>query len=195
MTPAQPCAWISPQEYLEGELGSEVRHEYFAGEIFAMAGASLAHNRITGNVFSALHAHLRGGKCEAFMNDMKAHLARGKDEWFYYPDVMVNCTPTGQHEYYCDTPAIIFEVLSSSTEGLDRREKRWAYQSIPSLHTYVLISQDFCDVTVYRRRERDWTREVIAADDTTRLTPEQMVALPEIELELPLSEIYDRVPV
>jgi Uma2 family endonuclease len=195
MRNARRSRWISPQEYLESELLSEVRHEYFAGEVFAMAGASLAHNRIAGNIFAALHGHLRGKKCEPFMNDMKAHLERNKDEWFYYPDVMVNCDPAGQHKYFCDTPAIIFEVLSESTVGMDRREKRLAYQSIPSLHTYVLVDQEMCDVTVYRRTPARWSREVIAAPDTTQLTSDDVVELPEIEFTLPLATIYDRVPV
>lgn len=195
MRTPQLIPWISPQEYLERELKSEVRHEYFAGEVFAMAGASVEHNRIAGNIFAALHAHLSGKKCEAFMNDMKAHLEREKDEWFYYPDVMVNCEPAGQHKYFCDTPAIIFEVLSESTAPLDRREKRLAYQSIPSLHTYVLVDQERCHVTIYRRTPSEWTHEVIVAPGTAELTPDHAVELPEIELRLPLATIYARVPV
>ena len=195
MSSARLSPWISPQEYLERELVSEVRHEYFAGEIFAMAGASVEHNRIVGDIFTALNVHLRGKQCEAFMNDMKAHLKRNKEEWFYYPDVMVNCDPAGQHKYFCDTPTIIFEVLPDSTVGMDRREKRLAYQSIPSLHTYVLVDQEMCDVTVYRRTPKDWTREIIAASDTTRLGPDDVVELPEIDLRLPLATIYARVPV
>ena len=69
-----PTNWISPEEYLAGELLSEVRHEYYAGEIVAMAGASVAHNRIVGDIFRALGNHLEGKRCEALMNDMKAHI-------------------------------------------------------------------------------------------------------------------------
>ena len=87
--------WISPEDYLQGELLSEIRHEYFAGEIFAMAGASLNHNFVAGNIFAALHAQLTGKKCAPFMNDMKAHIESDGDDWFYYPDVMVNCEPAG----------------------------------------------------------------------------------------------------
>jgi Uma2 family endonuclease len=195
MHTARRIPWISPQEYLESELVSEVRHEYFAGEVFAMAGASVEHNRIALNIASALHAHLSGKKCEAFMNDMKAHLEREKDEWFYYPDVMVNCEPAGQHKYYCDTPAIIFEVLSEITAALDRREKRMAYQSIASLRTYVLVDQERCHVTIYRRTPSEWTHEVFTVTGTAQLTPDHAVDLPEIEFRLPLNTIYERVPV
>ncbi len=194
MQTAQRIPWISPEEYLESELRSELRHEYFAGEIFAMAGASVEHNRIAGDIFTALNLHLRGKKCEAFMNDMKAHLEREKDEWFYYPDVMVNCDPAGQHKYFCDTPAIVFEVLSESTAALDRREKRLAYQNIPSLHTYLLVDQERCHVAIYRRTPTEWTHEVIEAPGTAQLTADHFLDLPEIDFRLPLSTIYERVP-
>ncbi len=194
MQTAHRIPWISPGECLERELLSDVRHEYFAGEVFARAVSSVEHNRIGGNILSALHAHLRGKKCEVFANAMKVHLEREKDEWFYYPDVMVNCEPAGQHKYFCDTPAIIFEVLSKSTASLDRREKRLAYQSIPSLHTYVLVDQERCHAAIYRRTPAGWTHEVIELPGTAQLTPDHCVDLPEIELRLPLRTIYERVP-
>src|SRR5438552_833796 len=104
--------WVSPEKYLESELLSKTRSEYFAGEVVAMAGASLNHNRIAGNIHAGLHAHLRGKRCEAFINNMKAHIHERGDDWFYYPDVMVNCDPAGQHKYFCETPSVIIEVLS-----------------------------------------------------------------------------------
>lgn len=177
--------WVSPEEYLRGELVSEVRHEYFAGEVVAMSGASFEHNMIAGDIFTALNNHLRGKKCVAFINDMKAHIRRNEDHWYYYPDVMVNCDPAGQHKYFCETPAIIFEVLSPDTEAKDRREKRLAYETIPSLHTYVLVAQDRRELLIFRRTAAGWSREVLPdAGDAVRL--------PEIELEIPLDVIYGR---
>ena len=165
---------------------AEVRHEYCAGDIYAMAGASLAHNRIARDILTALNVHLRGHRGEVFMNDMKAHLATDVREWFYYPEVMVNCEPAGQKEYYCDTPSIIFEVLSPGTVRTDRREKWWAYEKIPTLHTYVLVAQDRREVTVYRRvGEGPWATQILPRDG-------EAVDLPEIELYLPLGEIYGR---
>ena len=186
MTVAQAVYRITPEEYLAGELQSEVRHEYFAGEIFAMAGASLAHNRISGNVFAALHARLAGRRCEAFMNDMKVHIRSGDDDWFYYPDVLVSCNPSGLQKHHCDTPAIVFEVLSPETEAIDRREKLRAYQSLPSLSSYVLVAQDRREVIVFRRGESDWTREILTES-------EGVLRLPEIEFEIGLEAIYARV--
>ena len=184
----RPSNWISPEDYLAAELTSEVRHEYYAGEVVAMAGASIAHNRIVGNIFGELHAHLRGKRCEALTNDMKAHIHKKEDDWFYYPDVMVNCDPAGQHQYHCDTPSVIVEVMSLSTERIDRREKRMAYEKIPALHTYILVSQERREVTIHRRIGEDWTTERL---------PEGGDALhiPELEFTMPLDAIYARAGV
>ncbi len=178
--------WISPDDYLKGELLSEVRHEYFAGGVFAMARASLNHNRIVGDIFLALQSHLRGKKCESFTNDMKAHIQSEGDDWFYYPDVMVNCDPAGQHQYYCDTPTVIVEVLSPDTEATDRREKRLAYEKIAALHTYILVAQDRRELLIFRRKPGGgWLREVLPeAGDALRI--------PELDFVLPLDAIYAR---
>ena len=181
----RPSNWISPEDYIARELTSEVRHEYYAGEVLAMAGASIEHNRIVGEIFRALGNHLAGKRCEALMNDMKTHIQTKKDDWFYYPDVMVNCDPAGQHKYFCDTPSVIVEVMSPSTERIDRREKRMAYELIPTLHTYALVSQDRREVTMHRRVGEDWTTERL---------PEcgSVFRIPEIEFEMTLDAIYGR---
>ena len=182
---SQSSRWISPEDYLEGELASELRHEYFAGEVVAMAGASLNHNRIAGDIFTALNVHLRGKKCDAFMNDMKAHIHERGDDWFYYPDIMVNCDPAGQHQYHCDTPSLIVEVLSPDTEAKDRREKRLAYEMIAPLRTYVLVAQDRRELIIFRRTTEGWSREVLPdAGDTLRV--------PELDFALSLDTIYAR---
>ncbi len=188
----QRKSWISPEEYLRNELTSEVRHEYCAGEVYpvhgeieAMAGASVEHNRIAGNIFSDLHAHLRGKPCEAFMNDMKTHVAKRGDEWFYYPDVMVNCDPAGQQKYYCDTPAVIVEVLSPHTERRDKLEKRLAYELIDSLHTYVLVAQERRELTVYRRDSEGWQREILPEEG-------DLLRIPQLEFSISLDGIYAR---
>ena len=191
----RPSNWISPEDYIAGELTSEIRHEYYAGEVVAMygetagmAGASIAHNRIAGDIFTALNLHLRGKCCEAFMNDMRAHIQKKQDDWFYYPDVMVNCDPAGQHQYFCDTPSVIVEVMSPSTERIDRREKFLAYEKIPALHTYVLVSQDRREVTIHRRSGEDWTTERLPESGGT-------LNIPELEFTMPLDAIYARAGV
>lgn len=191
----RPSNWISPEDYIAGELTSEVRHEYYAGEVVAMeaepsgmAGASLEHNVIAGNIFADLHVKLRGKPCQPFINDMKAHIQKKQDDWFYYPDVMVNCDPAGQHKYYCDTPSVIVEVMSPSTERIDRREKWMAYERIPTLHTYVLVSQERREVTIHRRVGDDWMTERLPENGDA-------LRIPELEFEMTLDAIYARAGV
>ena len=175
---------VSAEEYIAGELLGEVRHEYISGRVYAMAGASVNHNYIAGNFFLELGVHLRGKKCAPFMNDMKARIHDARDESYYYPDVMVNCDPAGQQTYFCDTPALIVEVLSPSTEAIDRREKFTAYRRILSLHTYILAEQDRREVTVYRRLPEGWEKTILTGADTLQV--------PELEFSVSMDAIYAR---
>lgn len=178
--------WITPEEYLEGELTSPVRHEYVSGQVFAMAGASDDHNRIAGNVFAELHAHLRGKRCEAFMNDMKVRAP--EYDAYYYPDVIVACDPSDNHRYFRERPSHIFEVISPETEMIDRREKMVAYSKIPGIKTYVLLEQDSIRATVTRWTENGPATEIAQGAEGT-------LKLPDISLEIPLSRIYERTSV
>ena len=101
---------------------------------------------------------------------------------------MVNCDPAGQHQYFCDTPSVIVEVMSASTERIDRREKRMAYELIPALHTYVLVSQDSREVTIHRRTGEDWTTERLPESG-------DMLQIPELDFSMTLDAIYARVSV
>ncbi len=181
---AAAAPWrLSVEEYLEFEAASESRHEYVAGEVFAMSGASLRHNRIATNLFSAISSHLRGGPCEAFVSDVKVRLRINHDDIFYYPDVMVVCGRQNMEEHYASDPRLIVEVLAPSTEMIDRREKALNYRQLPSLEEYVLVAQRAPEVTIYRRGA-DWEPQVITA-------PEAVARLHSIELPLPLAQIYD----
>jgi Uma2 family endonuclease len=175
---------ISSEEYLELELTSEIRHEYLAGQIYAMAGVTTAHNFIAGDIFAALHAHLAGKPCTAFIGDVKVRIELRGEDWFYYPDVFVNCDPAGEKPSYCETPCIIFEVLSPSTQRTDEREKFLVYQALPSLQVYVLVAQDQREVRAYRKTN-GWTRETYPQDGPA-------LPLPEIDFVLPLDAIYAR---
>jgi Uma2 family endonuclease len=177
-------AAVRPEEYLEQEQTSDTRHEYLAGQIYAMAGASVEHCRIAGDIFVALQTHLAGKRCEAHMGDMKVRIELRGADWFYYPDILVNCDPAGQKRLYCETPCVIFEVLSSATQRTDEREKFLVYQSIPSLQVYVLVAQDRREVRAYRKKT-DWARETYPHDGPA-------LPLPEIDFVLPLETIYAR---
>lgn len=174
----------SVAEYLDGEPLSDIRHEYVDGEIYAMAGAGEAHNLIAGNVFSKLRNLVRGGPCRVFISDMKLHVATWNA--FYYPDVMVICDPGDAQSLYKQNPSLVVEVLSPSTESIDRREKMLAYRTLPSLREYLLIAQDRRHVELYRR----------AADDSwmlTTLAEAGTVPLDCVQASLTLDEVYEDV--
>lgn len=183
----RPVELISVNEYLEGEPLSEVRHEYIGGVVYAMAGGSEAHNLLAGNLFSALHGHLRGSRCRVHIADMKVRLQILGEDIFYYPDVMVACDPRDADPYFKRFPKVIVEVLSESTERVDRREKALSYQQIETLEEYVLVAQDRMEVAV-ARRTNGWQPEILrVATDELRL--------PSLDFRVPLDVIYEAVPV
>ena len=172
---------ITPEEYLEGEKLSEVRHEYLGGLVYAMAGASIVHNDLSQNISGWLRAALRGKPCRPYIHDVKVRIHRAGDTSFYYPDVFVACDPRDTDEYYRDYPSVVFEVLSPDTTRFDWREKRWTYQTIETLQTYVLVDQFKPEVTVWQRGE---------TAPTVYTKQDDLVPLPGLELNLPLAEIY-----
>jgi Uma2 family endonuclease len=185
---AQPTEFITTEEYLEGERVSETRHEYVDGHVYAMAGASDDHNRITANLCGELRERLRGQRCEPFATDMKVKIPPSYADVYYYPDVLVACDPTDNAKYHRDRPSIIFEVISPDTERVDRREKNIVYRAIPSLTTYVIVEQARPLLTVHRRTETGWQTEVLEGRNA-------VLKLPAIGVEIPLERIYERTTV
>ena len=147
---AQPTA-ISVDDYLAGEVGSELRHEYVGGQVYAMVGASDRHGLVLNALAFALTPAAREARCQLFTSDMKVRLQVGQQEVFYYPDLLLSCDPDDRATYYRERPCMIVEVLSESTERVDRREKMLAYLTLPSLQEYLLVAQDTCRVEVFRR--------------------------------------------
>lgn len=178
---------VTLEEYLAGEPASEVRHEYLGGVVYAMAGASEEHNIVSGNVFAALHAHLRGKACRAFMADMKVRLEVAREDIFYYPDLMVACDSRDTHRHYKRFPKVLVEVLSPDTERIDRREKFLSYTQIETLEEYVLVAQDRMEATVFRRAN-NWQPEVLRQAD-------QSLRMASLEFTLPLRDVYEGVKV
>src|SRR5712691_11604421 len=160
METAEKIGTVTVQDYLSGELRSETRHEYFGGSVYAMAVASEEHNAIAGNLFAALHAHLRGKPCRVFFVDMKVRLLITGTDIFYYPDLMVACDPRDTDRYFKRHPKVLIEVLSPDTESTDRREKFLSYTGIGTLEEYVLVAQDRREVTVFRRSQQ-WQPEIL----------------------------------
>lgn len=177
--------WISPEDYIKGELRSDIRHEYIDGRVYAMAGASDTHNRIVMNLSRELGNHLRGKRCEPFSNGMKVKPPPELGDIFYYPDVIVACDPTDNARYYRERPAIICEVLSRDTRTTDLREKAFAYRQIASVEVYVVFEQERIAATVMRRADHGWAcQEIEGANAVLRLDP--------IDVDVPLGLLYER---
>lgn len=178
---------VPVDDYLRGELASEVRHEYVAGAVYAMAGASEEHNNLAGNLYVALRSHLRGGPCKVFMVDMKLQLTVGQENVFYYPDLLVACDERDTDRHFKRFPRVVIEVLSPETERTDRREKFMAYTGIVTVEEYVLVAQDRMEVTVFRRAAQ-WAAEVLRA-------PGEKLALRAFDFSLGLEVAYEGVKV
>ncbi|MDX8130115.1 Uma2 family endonuclease [Methylomonas sp. OY6] len=173
-------SWMSVEDYLAAELLSDIKHEYDAGELVAMSGASKNHERIKMSLARLLGNHLQGKPCEPFSSDVKVKI----DQYLFYPDAMVVCEDTSTHDYYAEAPVLIVEVLSKSTRRRDETIKRRLYQTIPSLLEYVLIEQDIVDVEVCRRSE-GWVSNHYFLGDQARFE--------SVDLTLDVAEIYQRV--
>ena len=129
---------ISVDRYLKDEEKREVKHEFYGGRIEAMAGANEKHEIAAGNLFAILHGHLRKRKCRVFKSDMKLKVMLDDKTSFYYPDIMVTCSPKDKHELYKEHPTLIIEVASSDWKR-DYYEKLAAFLPIPSLKEYVVV--------------------------------------------------------
>jgi Uma2 family endonuclease len=178
---------ISIGDYLAMERRSDVKHEYFAGEIFAMAGASYEHNVIAANCAGELRSSLRDSACNVLASDQRV---RTVSTLYTYPDVVVVC---GRPEFDVEdrdtltNPVVIVEVLSRSTEGYDRGQKFLHYRSIPSLKEYVLVSQRQMLVEHFLRQPNgQWVL-------TTYNSSEQSVAFPTLNVSVPISSLYLKV--
>lgn len=171
--------FISVAEYLAGERDGSVRHEYVAGNLYAMIGGSVYHNRIAGALFALLRERLRGRPCDVFMADMKVRTQQA----FYYPDVMVACDHTDADLYTKERPLLVAEIISPNTRSTDEREKRAAYLGVESLREYVLLEQDRAEVRVIRRSGDGWTEHVYGLDDVVHLT--------SLDLAIAMQHLYE----
>lgn len=176
---------VSVADYLAAEETSKERHEYLGGLVYAMAGETLDHNKIIGNLYFQLRQHFKGKPCQLFTSDVRVNFHLRTDEYYYYPDLVVTCDKRDNHARFVQFPKLIIEVLSESTERVDKREKFFAYTSIPSLEEYVLVAQASKEVTVFRRKNH-WKGESISG-------AKAKIALASLKLSVPLSAIYEGV--
>ena len=183
---AQPQPTMTVEEYLAFERASETKHEYYAGEIFAMVGASRGHNLITTNVIGELRNTLRRRSCEVYGGDMRVEISASG--LYTYPDVTVICGDVQSEpadENTALNPTLIVEVLSSSTEEYDRGRKFEHYQQAKSLREYVLVSHREKLIEVFRKNGDAWQRFEARAGATATMQ--------SIDCQVSVDEIYEDV--
>lgn len=178
----------TPEEYLALERQADYKSEYFAGEIFAMTGASRKHNLVAGNVLASLHAQLKGRPCEIYPSDMRVKVS--PTGLYTYPDVVIICGDPAFDDDRKDTllnPTVLVEVLSKSTASYDRGEKFEHYRKLNSLAEYLVIAQDKHHLEHYvRQPDNQW---LLSETDDMQAT----IHLRSIECNLALLDIYDKV--
>lgn len=175
---------ITRDEYLQGELASEIRHEFVAGSVYAMSGGTLDHQRIAGNFLRLAGNQLAGKPCFPTGSDFKLRVPLGGgEEAFYYPDGMIICVPVPGDALFTDSPSVILEVLSANTRRTDEVEKYRDYVTIPSLATYILAETDSPVLTLHRRDAAGFRRETLSGADA-------VLDLPEAGIRIPLAELY-----
>lgn len=170
---------MSLEEFLVWEARQELRYEFDGFQPVAMTGATRAHGRIQRNLTIAVGGRLRGTSCEFLGSDFQLRL----DSTIRYPDGAVFCTRGANTDRNARDPVIVFEVLSASTASTDRIVKNREYQATPSIQRYVMLEQDRIAATVFDRAGGDWAGHILTGGETLRL--------PEIDIELPLSELYE----
>ncbi len=179
---------ISLEEYLALENPSETKHEYYRGEIFGMAGASLTHNRIFSNLFPRLATLLEGKPCEVFGSDLRVRI--DAVDLATYPDLLVVCDGPKLHpidDRAITNPRLIIEILSKSTENYDRGPKFELYQSLESFSEYVLIYQTQAKAIHYvRQQDGTWTYQLIVGIESN-------LELESIGCSVPFSAIYRNI--
>lgn len=178
-------AGFNAQEYLALEREHPIRHEYRRGLVYAMAGGSDDHSRLSINLLTALNLHLRDSNCQFFSGDVKLNYA---DDFYYYPDAFVTCDSRDRQDKYVKRyPKLVAEVLSPSTGAFDRNEKFQDYKNLVTLEEYVLIAQDEMRVECWRRAlaAEDWQVESYGPTDSLHLK--------SIDLKFPTAELYKGV--
>ena len=188
MTLAQETPYYSPQEYLELEVNSEIRHEYINGLIIPMTGGTPNHNQLAGNFYAMLNFALKRQAYQVFVTDQRLWIPSRKIHT--YPDIMVVKTPLEYQEGRTDTlvnPVMIAEVLSKSTKGYDRDEKFAAYRTITTLQEYILIDQYTMHIEQYCKTDNNQWIFSEFTDGNINLN------LASISCQMTLSDIYDKV--
>ena len=187
---AQSKVQLSAAAYLAQESSATEKSEFLNGEVFAIAGASRAHNQITSNLVLSIGSQLLEKPCSVYSSDMKVHTLSETLSKYSYPDVVATC---GEEQFEDENttvllnPLLIIEVLSDPTEAYDRGLKFFHYQLIPSLREYLLVVQDYCRIEqYYRQADQQWAYSEFHSF-------EDVIALKTLDCELRVVDTYRRV--
>ena len=174
-------------EYLQMELDTDVRHEFWNGEVFAMAGTSKGHNDIAGNIYILLRNKYKPLGCSVHSESVKLELE--KENYYVYPDLLLSCDNADKtDDYLIRNPSLIVEVLSPSTESYDRRVKLAQYRKIKSLKYCLLVSQSSPFVEIFGRTNQS---DLFTYDSAAGLDP--IIQLPLLDFALPMSKVYEYI--
>lgn len=177
---------LTAEEYLEFEKKSLEKHEFFEGEVFAMADAGARHNVIFSNTFVGFGTQLKGKSCRPYGSDLRIHIP--ENSLFTYPDISMICgeiTPSEKDKDTAVLPTVLVEILSPSTKNYDRGDKFRLYRDIPTLKEYILIDSESISIEVFRINKQDrWELEEHRSIDDS---PE----IPTLGFSLSLKEIYE----
>lgn len=184
--PAPKYNFVSVDEYFEMELNTDERLEYYDGLVLAMSGGSMKHNSIDRNLIAALHSFLKGKECQVFPSHLR--ITNPSHENYLYPDASIVCGKPELQENRPDTltnPSVIFEILSPSTRGADKRRKFFFYMQIPSLKEYIMIdSQKRHIITSRKQPDSSWKFEELHENAP-------VLQIQSIHFSLPVAELYD----
>jgi len=176
------------EEYLEMEMEALVKHEYFRGELFAMSGAKLQHNKIAGNLYAILHTRLKRKERRPYHSDQRIHIEA--NTLFTYPDISIVCgeeITLNNDDMNVLNPSVIIEILSPSTRNYDRGEKFKLYRDIPTLKEYILIDSETVHIETFRLNSiHRWELEEYNS-------PGEQLYIKTINEHFSISEIYDGV--
>ena len=177
---------LSVEEYLQFEKASRDKHEYFKGEIFAMAGAGARHNVIFSNFFISVGIQLKGKPCKPYGSDLRIHIP--ENSLFTYPDISIICGEIIPSKVDADTavqPTVIIEILSPSTRNYDQGIKFRLYREIPTLKEFITIDSESIGIEAYRiNSQGNWELKDYRSIDET-------LTIPSVGLSLSLKEIYE----
>ncbi len=175
---------MSVEEYFELEENNpDIRYEYLEGYAYMMAGGSANHATISGNIYAILKNLLRGGRCRAYNSDMRVRVSEKR---YFYPDVTVSCDPRDRGTADCiQSPRLVVEVLSPSTEVRDRGRKLQCYLACPSIEEYLLVDARSMRIERYRKEQKRWIYDAFGADDE--------VELMTLGVHFPLADAYEDV--